>query len=55
MNSGNNTTCKATDQRGENRSLSSGNACDVGAVEVLNESSMFVVPLPHGKSVIFNL
>lgn len=55
INTGDNATCEATDQRGESRPLSASNACDVGALEVLNDTSTFVIPLANGKSVIFDL
>lgn len=40
------------DQRGETRGI---NACSIGAVELPDESSFFVVPTANGKSVIFEL
>ena len=60
INTGNNATCEATDQRGETRPLSSTNQCDVGAFErETSDSSLdintFIIPLPNGRSVIFDL
>ena len=55
INSGDQSTCLATDQRG----LSRDSQCDVGAfefgVDAANETSTFVIPLPNGKTVIFDL
>ncbi|MFT6006622.1 MAG: putative outer membrane repeat protein [Pseudoalteromonas tetraodonis] len=41
------------DQRGEARPV--GNACDIGAFEGTVDSSIYVIPLPNGKAVIFSL
>jgi len=50
--------CLLTDQRGQTRDISDG-FCDVGAVEfdpsLVNEPTTFVIPLPNGKTVIFDL
>ena len=46
-----NALCPATDQRGETRNL----RCDIGAYEFIDDSSFFVIPLPNGRSVIFEL
>lgn len=54
VNTGDNATCLATDQRGDDRAASVDDACDVGAFE-LKPSSFYVVPLPNGKAVIFGL
>ena len=43
--------CPDTDQRGETRD----NQCDIGAFEIVEEQSFFVVPLLNGKAVIFSL
>jgi len=57
VNSGDATLCPATDQRGEPRV----DDCDIGAFEgvvegpVQNDNSLFVIPLPDGKTVIFGL
>ncbi len=40
------------DQRGQTRA---GSTCDIGAYEVPDDASFFVVPLSDGKSVIFEL
>jgi len=56
INTGDNATCEATDQRGETRPLSVDNQCDVGALEVLDDgTTTFVIPLSDGKTVIFDL
>ena len=56
INTGDNATCEATDQRGETRQLSARNPCDVGAFEALDENTQtFVIPLDNGKTVIFDL
>ena len=54
INAGDNASCLTTDQRGEARD---DGACDIGAVEGVVESdeTMFVIPLPNGKTVIFGL
>jgi len=41
------------DQTGKNRPI--GPACDIGAFENEDTSSLFVIPLPNGKAVIFEL
>jgi len=51
LNAANNADCPANDQRGEKRDAK----CDIGAFELQDDSSFFVVPLPNGKSVIFGL
>ena len=60
IDAGDNTICATEpinnlDQRGEPRPI--GSSCDIGAYEsnVANDRSFFVVPLPDGKSVIFEL
>ncbi len=60
IDAGDNAVCAAApinnrDQRGETRPF--GAACDIGAVEFSgrDQESLFVVPLPDGKSVIFGL
>jgi len=63
INAGDNTICQASpisglDQRGETRPP---NSCDIGAFEGAlefigaDDPSLFVVPLPNGKTVIFGL
>jgi len=52
LNTGDNATCEALDQRGENRS---DGMCDVGAFELqveVDDTSFFVIPLPTGKVVV---
>ena len=56
VNTGDPSTCLATDQRGEQRD----SQCDVGAFELTaadasNQTTTFIIPLPNGKSVIFDL
>lgn len=57
INTGNDTNCLNTDQRGETRD----GICDVGAFEFIegqdepDDSNFFVVPLRNGKAVIFEL
>jgi len=58
INAGNNAQCATDpvnnkDQRGELRPA--GGRCDIGAYEFGAASSVFVIPLPGGKSVIFSL
>lgn len=60
INSGDNATCAASDQRGKTRALSLNDPCDVGSFELLKEdlvqeSATFVIPLSNGKTVIFDL
>ena len=49
INTGDNASCLATDQRGESRS---DGKCDVGAFEVQNDSGFLVIPLPSGKVIV---
>lgn len=49
INTGNNTTCAARDQRGFTRN---DRACDVGAFEVQDDGGFFVIPLKNGKVVV---
>jgi len=63
INSGDTSTCLSTDQRGGERDV----LCDVGAFEFgaellggvpddpANDSQIFLIPLPNGKTVIFEL
>ena len=56
INTGDTNTCLDTDQRGEQRDTQ----CDVGAFERLPldsdpSSTSFIIPLPNGKTVIFDL
>ena len=63
INSGDISTCLSTDQRGGERDV----LCDVGAFEFgadlvggvpddpANDSQIFLIPLPNGKTVIFEL
>jgi len=58
VDAGNDAVCVAVpinnvDQRGEMRPI--GRACDIGAYEFREQSSFFVVPLPDGKVVVFEL
>lgn len=49
INTGNNGTCLARDQRGFARN---DRACDVGAFEVQDDGGFFVIPLKNGKVVV---
>ena len=49
INTGNNATCVARDQRGFTRN---DRACDVGAFEVQDDGGFFVIPLKNGKVVV---
>lgn len=53
VDAGKNVDCPLTDQRGEARPV--GVNCDIGAFEGEVQETLFVVPLPNGKSVIFSL
>jgi len=60
INTGENTTCLVTDQRGEARLNNASNPCDIGAFESIflpeeDDDSFYIIPLPNGKSVIFGL
>ena len=49
INTGNNATCVARDQRGFTRN---DRECDVGAFEVQDDGGFFVIPLKNGKVVV---
>lgn len=56
IDTGEPSSCLSTDQRGFDRDT----ACDVGAFELTgadtsNQTTTFVIPIPNGKSVIFDL
>ena len=57
LDAGDNSTCLATDQRGEARVNSEDDPCDIGSFEgfVQQEETLFTIPLPNGKTVIFGL
>ncbi len=48
INTGDNATCLATDQRSINRDRQ----CDVGAFEFVEDGGFFVIPLNNGKAVV---
>lgn len=57
INTGDNSNCPTTDQRGETRANIPTNPCDVGSFEVIdnNDDSLFVIPLGNNKTVIIEL
>ncbi len=55
INGGDNLNCQSRDQRGEIRARSNTDRCDIGAVEVVEEGDLFVVPTKNGNVVVFEL
>lgn len=55
VNAGDNLNCQTRDQRGEIRARSNTDRCDIGAVEVVEEGGLFVVPTKNGNVVVFEL